>query len=199
MSAFSAGILLFLVMDPVGNIPLFLATLAGIEPRRHRVIIIREMIIALAVLVLFMFAGRCFLNLLMVSEPSLSVAGGVILFLIALRMIFTDPRNLLGHELEGEPFIVPLAVPLIAGPSAMTTVLLLMAQQPSRWLQWLSALVGAWLISCVILLFSTGISRLLGKRGMLATERLMGMLLTTIAVEMFMDGLIQLFGPRAQA
>jgi multiple antibiotic resistance protein len=193
MSAFSAAVLLFLVMDPVGNIPLFLATLAGIDPRRHRSIIFREMLIALAVLIAFMFLGRYLLALLMVSEPSLSMAGGVILFLIAVRMVFSDPRTIFGHSPEGEPLVVPLAIPLIAGPSAMTTVLLLMARRPSRWPQWLAALTVAWLASCIILVAAGGISRVLGKRGLLAVERLMGMLLTTIAVEMFVDGLEQLF------
>lgn len=193
MSAFSAAVLLFLVMDPVGNIPLFLATLAAVEPQRHRSIIFREMLIALAVLIAFMFLGRYLLALLMVSEPSLSMAGGVILFLIAVRMIFAEPGAVFGHTPEGEPFIVPLAIPLIAGPSAMTTVLLLMAREPSRWPQWLAALTAAWLASCIILVAAGGISRLLGKRGLLAVERLMGMILTTIAVEMFVDGVERFF------
>jgi MarC family membrane protein len=193
MTMLSAAFLLFLVMDPVGNIPVFLATLKGIAPGKQMKIVVRELCIALLVLVFFLFCGRGLLALMQVSEPSLTIAGGIILFLISLRMIFTISEGMFGSTPEGEPFIVPLAIPLIAGPSAMTTVILLSTREPSRWKEWLMALIIAWVITAVILLTSSRLSHLLGERVLMALERLMGMLLTVIAVEMFLNGLAQVW------
>jgi len=192
MSIFSAALLLFLVIDPFGNIPFFLSVLKHIDYRRQRWIILREMVIALGVLVFFLFTGRYVLLLLDISAPALSMAGGIILFLIALKMIFSDSEEIFGKSPAGEPLIVPLAIPFIAGPSALATVLLLMAREPSRWAEWLVALTAAWFFAAGILLLSNQISRLLGFRVLIAIERLMGMLLTTIAVEMFIKGIKQL-------
>jgi MarC family membrane protein len=192
MSIFSAALLLFLVIDPFGNIPFFLSVLKHIDYRRQRRIIVREMIIALTVLVFFLFTGRYILLLLDISAPALSMAGGIILFLIALKMIFSDTQEIFGKSPEGEPLIVPLAIPFIAGPSALATVLLLMAREPSRWFDWLIALVAAWFLATCILFLSSEISHVLGHRVLIAIERLMGMLLTTIAVELFIKGIKQL-------
>jgi MarC family membrane protein len=189
MTILSAAILLFLVMDPMGNVPLFVTLLAGVEPRRARRIIVRELLIALAILTLFLFGGRTILEVLQVSEPALSIAGGLILFLIAIKMIFASAKEIFKESPGGEPFVVPLAVPLIAGPSAAATVLLLMARDPTRWLDWLIALCCAWFLAGAILVCATWFSRLLGERGLNAVERLMGMLLTTVAVQMFLSGL----------
>jgi multiple antibiotic resistance protein len=189
MTILSAAILLFLVMDPMGNVPLFVTFLGGRDMRRARRIVVRELLIALAILVLFLFGGQVFLRVLHVSEPALSIAGGVILFLIAIKMIFGSARDIFRDSPDGEPFVVPLAVPLIAGPSAAATVLLLMAQDPTRWLHWVIALCCAWCATGTILLFAPSLSRLLGARGLSAVERLMGMLLTTVAVQMFLSGL----------
>ena len=139
--------MLFLVMDPVGNTPVFLSLLSGLEHRRAKTVIVRELAIALAVLIGFLFVGRHILQVLQVTEPALSVSGGIILFLSALKMIFADAHEIFGKAPDGEPFVVPLAVPLIAGPSAMATVLLLMARQPAKWPNWLLAIVCAWLVS----------------------------------------------------
>lgn len=193
MTILSAAVLLFLVIDPIGNIPVFLSLLANVEPSRARRILLRELLVALAVLVVFLFSGRALLDLLRVSEPALSISGGVILFLIALKMIFGDTTEIFGRYPDGEPFIVPLAVPLIAGPSAMATVLILMAREPDRWLDWLLALLAAWFVSGVILYSAAGLRRLLGHRGLVAMERLMGLLLTTVAVQMFLSGLQEFF------
>jgi len=189
MTILSAAILLFLVMDPMGNVPLFVTLLAGVEPRRARWIVVRELLIALVVLTLFLFGGRTILDVLRVSEPALSIAGGVVLFLIAIKMIFASAGEIFKERPGGEPFVVPLAVPLVAGPSAAATVLLLMARDPTRWLDWLIALFCAWVLAGAILLCATWLSRLLGERGLNAVERLMGMLLTTVAVQMFLSGL----------
>jgi len=188
MTALSAAVLLFLVMDPFGNIPLFLVYLKDIPPKRQRWIIVRELSIALGVLAVFLFFGRYILTVLQISEPSLGIAGGIILFMIAIKMVFSGTEDIFRSRYEGEPFIVPLAIPLVAGPSAMATVLLLMAREPGRWVEWVAALLCAWLLSGLVLLLSSWLSRLLGSRGLMALERLMGLLLTTVAVEMFVAG-----------
>ncbi|MDX1420913.1 MAG: MarC family protein [Rubricoccaceae bacterium] len=187
MTFVSAFVLLFLVMDPVGNVPMFLAALRPVASERRRRVVARELLIALGVLLLFFFAGPYLLRLLGISEPALTIAGGIILFLIALRMIFPS-HGTLAEEVEGEPFVVPLAIPFVAGPSAMAAVMLLVSGDPGRWPVWLGALVGAWGASAGILLLANRLSHALGQRGLVAIERLMGMVLTAIAVEMFMRG-----------
>ncbi len=189
MSVYSAAILLFLVMDPLGNVPVFLTVLKDVNPEKRTRIIIRELLISLAVLMLFLFFGRYILHALQISEPSISIAGGIILFLIALRMIFPPQQSANGISTEKDPFIVPLAIPLVAGPSAMASILLLVTREPDRLLDWLFALVAAWAVTVTILACSGRLSRFLGRRGLTAMERLMGMILTTISVEMFLDGL----------
>ena len=187
----SAIILLFLVMDPLGNVPVFLTILKDVDSGKRNKIVFRELIIAFVVLTFFLLGGRYILVLLQITGPSLSIAGGIILFLIALKMIFPIYEGTFGESTEGEPFIVPLAIPLVAGPSAITTVLLLATREPARWPEWFLALVCAWILTAAILLLSTTLSRFLGKRGLVALQRLMGMLLTTIAVQMFLTGINQ--------
>ena len=191
MSLWSAAFLLFLVMDPIGNVPVFLGILKDVDRSKRWRIVIRELFIALLVLIFFLFFGRGLLSILKVSEPSLSIAGGIILFLIAVRMIFTISEGMFGKQPGGEPFIVPLAIPLVAGPSAMTVVIVLATRDPARWPVWLMALVCSWVASAVILLASNSLSEVLGDRVLQAMERLMGMLLTIIAVEMFLSGVRQ--------
>lgn len=188
MKLYSVLITLVLVMDPFGGIPVFLSLLGRLEPRRRRLIIFREMLIALGVLCLFLFFGRYILAGLHVSGPALSIAGGVILLLIAIRMIF--PAAAAANEAAGEaePVIVPLAVPLIAGPSAIATVTLLSTRYPGALGRWLAALVGAWTVSLLVLLCSDLLVRVLGARVLRAIERLMGMILTTLAVQMLLSG-----------
>lgn len=189
MSIASAAILLFLVMDPVGNIPFFLAALKPVEPERQTRVIVRELLVAYAVMVIFLFVGQPVLEVLRISEPALTIAGGVILFLIALRMVFPPPGRSHHEEIEGEPFIVPLAIPYVAGPSLLATELLLMSQEPERWLSWASALTLAWGATAIILLLASKVRGYLGQRGMIAIERLMGMVLVAIAIQMFLSGL----------
>jgi len=189
MSMFSAAFLLFLVMDPIGNVPVFLSILKEVDRRKRWKIVIRELCIALLVLIFFLFFGKTLLSIMKVSEPSLSIAGGIILFLISVRMIFTIPEGMFGKQPSGEPFIVPLAIPLVAGPSAMTMVIVLATRDPAHWPVWLLALICAWVATAIILLASNSLSEVLGDRVLQAMERLMGMLLTIIAVEMFLSGL----------
>ena len=191
MTLISVAVLMFLVMDPLGNIAFFIAALANVDPKRQRIVIIRELVIALVVLIAFLFVGRSFLQLLGISSDALTIAGGVILLLIALRMIFPDVEKPLKEHVAGEPFIVPLAIPYVAGPSAMATEMLLMNREPNRWPEWLLAIFLAWLACSVILYFASGLRRYLTDRGLIAIERLMGMILVTVAVQMLMNGASQ--------
>jgi MarC family membrane protein len=194
MSLLSAALLLFLVTDPVGNAPIFASLLSHLPAARRRRVIARELLFALGVMVFFLFVGEKLLDLLQISEPALSISGGIILFLIALRMIFLDPSEIFGRSPEGEPYFVPLAVPLIAGPSALATILLLQARDPASWPKWLGAVLLAWLVGAVVLLAADPVTTCLGRRGATAVQRLMGMLLTTVSVQMFLSGLRKFLG-----
>jgi MarC family membrane protein len=185
----SAVILLLLVADPLGNIPIFVAALRGVPPHRKPTVILRECLIAFAILAGFMFVGNTFLEVLGLTDISLQIGGGVILFLIALRMVFPVPEGIFGTSPAGEPFIVPLAIPALAGPSALGTVLLLVSREPGKILEWLAALTAAMMICAAVLVFSERLQKWLGERALIAVERLMGLILTAIAVEMILKGL----------
>jgi MarC family membrane protein len=188
MTFSSAAILLFLVMDPLGNVPLFVSALSRVAPARRTRVLVRELVIALVALLAFLFFGRSVVGLLGIREESISIAGGIVLFLISLRMLFPTPGG--GGEADtGEPFVVPLAIPLVAGPSALATLLLLAGQEGARPGLLAAALGAAWLASALILLASPLLHRALGERGLVAFERLMGLLLVALAVQMFLDGL----------
>jgi len=185
----SAVVILLLVLDPIGNIPFFLSLLSRVAPARRVRVIVRECAIALGVLILFALFGPAILGVFGISDSSLTIAGGVILFIIALRMIFRSADNLFGDTPEGEPFIVPLAIPSIAGPTAIATVMLLVSRAPQRLLEWTAAVTVAVLLTLVLLLFAGRIAKLVGERGLLALERLMGLILTAVAVEMLLRGI----------
>ncbi len=189
VSFVSAVVILLFVMDPIGNIPLFVSLLRNVAPARRPLVIARECAIALAVLLTFVFFGRQILGILGLSDPSLTIAGGVILFLIALRLIFRHAEGVFGDTPGGEPFIVPLAVPSIAGPAAIATVMLLVSRAPHRILEWCAVVAVAILATLALLLFAERIAKLAGERGLLAFERLMGLILTAIAVEMLLRGI----------
>jgi len=189
MDMISAATLLFLVMDPLGNIPVFISVLEGVAPERRTRVLIRELLLALVVLVVFLLFGRYLIGFLQLSEHSIRIAGGIILFLIALKMVFPVKRSAHAvEELQGEPLLVPLAIPMVAGPSAMAMVMLLTSNDPGRMPEWLAALSLAWLLTSIILLSANGLKRFLGKRGLIAMERLMGMLLIALAVQMLLEG-----------
>jgi MarC family membrane protein len=189
VSFVSAIVILLLVMDPIGNVPLFVTLLRNVDAQRRTRVILRECAIAFAVLLVFVFFGPVILEVFGISDPSLTIAGGVILFLIALRMIFRHPDGLFGDTAQGEPFIVPLAIPSIAGPAAIATVVLLVSREPQRWMDWTAAVTVAMLVTVILLLFAERISRLVGEHVLLAFERLMGLILTAIAVEMLLRGI----------
>jgi MarC family membrane protein len=184
----SATILLILITDPFGNIPIFANALKNVAPARRPKVILREILIAFCVLLTFMFAGDKFLRVMNLSDLSLQMAGGVVLFLIALRMIF-PPVAGETVEMAGEPLIVPLAIPAVAGPSAMATVMLLVSQQPERRLEWVAALTVTMLVGAVVLLLAERIQRVLGERVVIAIERLMGLILVSVSVEMLLRGI----------
>ena len=185
----SATILLIMVTDPLGNIPLFLWALKRVPRERHRRVILRECLIAFLALLLFMVFGRHILSVLHLSDDALRIAGGVILFLIAIKMVFPDgSARSSDDEEEGEPFIVPLAIPLIAGPSAMATSMLIAGSNPHRMGKWIAALVLCMLVTLMIFLMATRIRKVLGAQFITALERLMGLVLTAISIEMILDG-----------
>lgn len=188
-SFLSTTILLLLVTDPLGGFPIYVSLLKNVPRERKLRVILREVGVAALVLLVFMFFGRGFLSVMHLSETSLGIAGGVVLFLIALRMIFPHPDGVMGEGLEKEPFIVPLAVPLIAGPSALATVLLLVARGPDKMPEILGALTVTMTVIVLTLFFAERISQFVGESVTKAFERLMGLVLTAIAVEMLLSGI----------
>jgi multiple antibiotic resistance protein len=189
MTIVSAALLLFLILDPLGNIPVFLSLLRGMPPQRQRLVLARELLIALAVLMLFLWCGKYALELMHLRQESVSIAGGIVLFLIGIRMIFPPPEGLMGEIPDGEPFIVPMAIPMVAGPSGMAAVMLMGSQEPDRMGAWSLALLLAWAATAAILFSATLLYKRLGSRALIAVERLMGMLLVAISVQMLMDGI----------
>lgn len=188
MDVLSAVITLVLVMDPLGNVPLFLSVLKTVRPERRRIVLRRELAFAYVILVAFLVAGGWLLTFLGLQPEAVGIAGGIVLFLIALRMIFPSHGPLTEDALEGEPFIVPLAIPLLTGPSTLATLLLLESAANASIVSLLAAVTVAWAICGVVLLSSTVLYRVLGQRGLIAMERLMGMLLVMVAVQMLLDG-----------
>ena len=189
----SAFVLLLLVLDPFGSLPIYISVLGGVQPKRRKWVALRESVIAFGVLAAFMFGGQHFLELMRLSERSLEVAGGVILLVIAMRMVFSGTESYGAPEGQGEPFIFPLAVPLLAGPSAMATVLLLASRQPERLGHWIGALALAMVISAIVMLMAERIRRWLGASMVTALEKLMGLVLTAVATEMILAGLKRYF------
>jgi len=191
MTLVTVFLTLLLIMDPFGSIPFFLSQLRLLTPARRRVVIVRELVIALLVLAAFLWFGQAVLSGLHLDQAALQISGGVILFLIALRMIFPEFGHSHGQAEESsrEPLIVPLAVPVVAGPSAMAYVILISTQYPERRWEWLAGLCLAWAVSVIVLLLADALAKVLGPRVLLAIERLMGMILTTLAVQMLVNGL----------
>ncbi len=189
MTILSAALLLFLILDPLGNIPVFLSLLKPLPPRRQRIVLVRELLIALAVLMAFLWVGKYALELMHLRQESVAIAGGIVLFLIGIRMIFPRPEGLMGAVPDGEPFIVPMAIPLIAGPSGMAAVMLMGSNEPGRLLDWSVALLLAWGATAAILMSATLLYKVLGARALTALERLMGMLLVALSVQMLLDGI----------
>jgi MarC family membrane protein len=185
---YSATLLLLFVLDPFGNVPLVNGVLRNVPSARRARVVLRECVFAFAILLTFMLGGKTFLTLLRLSETALSIAGGVVLFLIALRMVFHGVDQVFGDSGDAEPFLVPLAVPAIAGPSALATVMLLATREPDKLGIWMLALTIAMVVTAAVLCAADALQRLLGPRVVIALERLTGLVLTAIAVEMLLAG-----------
>ncbi|MGW8393590.1 MarC family protein [Pseudoduganella sp. HUAS MS19] len=186
---FQTFILLMLVTDPFGNVPIFASALATVPPKRRPKIVVRECLIAFVVLLVFMFFGSHFLKALSLSEASLRIAGSVILMLIAIRMVFPHPDGVLGKQEGGEPFIVPLAIPALAGPSALATVLLFSRESTGEVLVHVAALAAVVVVWLVVFLGAERLQKALGSQVMTAFERLMGLILAAMAIEMLLAGI----------
>jgi MarC family membrane protein len=187
---FQSFIILLLVTDPFGNVPLFVSALSGVPAERRGRVIVRECSIAFVLLLLFMFFGQHFLAALQLTDIALRIGGGVILFLIALRMVFPQPGGVFGDgDGDGEPFIVPLAIPALAGPSALVTVLLFSSNTAKEMVLHVSVLSLVAVVWLIVLLSAERMQRVLGPRVMTAFERLMGLILTAMAVEMLLAGI----------
>ncbi|HEX5372250.1 MAG TPA: MarC family protein [Aquabacterium sp.] len=198
----SAFILLLLVLDPFGTLPVFMSVMRSVAPERRAWVALRESLVAFGVLLAFMFGGDVFLRATHLSERSLEVAGGVILLLVAIKVIFSSGQRLFDSDASStaprrEPLIFPIAIPLLAGPSAMATVLLLASRQPEQMWSWVMALSAAMAVCAVVLLLSERLYRWLGDSVVNALEKLMGLVLTAIAVEMILAGLKRYFGAGA--
>ena len=185
----STSVTIFLIMDPFGNAPVFNAVLSRLDRRRRSIVVARELLIALFILYGFLLAGNPILNFLGLTQPSLSIAGGILLFIISLRMIFPSAKVAEDNADMDDPFIVPLAVPLIAGPSTIAVLLLLSSNQPEQLKEWSIALFLAWLGTTILLLASPFLLKVIGSRGSRALERLMGMILVILATQMLLNGI----------
>jgi multiple antibiotic resistance protein len=190
MDFFIITILLYLIMDPIGNITSFLKLINQVPPERQRWVTIREMLIALAALLLFEVLGDYIFSVLQVSEPTVKVASGVILFLIAIKILFSSKTSLRANLPNEEPFIVPLAIPLIAGPSALASVMLFARIEDSHLIM-IGAIFTAWAAAVVTLLLAKPLLKTLGRNGLLACERLMGMVLVMLSIQRFLEGIRQ--------
>lgn len=191
MNLFSVAFTLFLLMDSIGNIPFYISFLNKVEARRRYRVILREMLIALAVIIAFSLSGRGILNFLDIQYDTIQIAGGILLFILSIKMIFPSPKNNPDESFphDAEPFIVPLAIPLVAGPAVLSSVMIF-TQQIQNHLFMIGAILLAWVVSLIILLSSPLIQRYLGWKGVVAIERLMGLILTLIAIEMFLQGIL---------
>ncbi|EKO3510499.1 YhgN family NAAT transporter [Vibrio fluvialis] len=189
MEILSAATMLFLIMDPLGNLPIVLSILKHLDPKRRRVVLVRELCFALVILMLFLFAGKSILSFLHVQPETLSISGGIILFIIAIKMIFPSAGSITGLAAGEEPFIVPMAIPMIAGPSVIAALLLLSTQYPDNLMELSAAVILAWSGTFLILMFYSFFHKVLGERGLKAVERLMGLLLVMMSTQMFLNGI----------
>lgn len=197
MSLFSVALILFLIMDPIGNMSYYLSLVKDIPTKRQNWIICREMLIALFVMLAFNFLGEVFFDFLSLTETTVRISSGIILFLIAIKILFTAPDNPRANLPPGEPFIFPFAIPLIAGPALLATIMLFAHLEPYQGVM-IGAILIAWFLSGIILFFSNSIKRILGENGLIALERLIGMVLVLIATQRFLEGLLLFWSSRPQ-
>jgi multiple antibiotic resistance protein len=188
LSLFSITVVLFIIMDPVGNIPSYLTLVKDLSPERRRYVLIREMLIALAFMLVFNFIGEYIFSILELSDTAVKLSSGLILFLTAIKILFPAANSFRMNLPKGEPFIIPLAVPLIAGPSLLATIMLY-AKMETSILMMMEAIVIAWVLALLVLLAGPRLNRYLGNNGLKAFERLMAMVLVMLAIQRFMEGI----------
>ncbi|MDA1263466.1 MAG: MarC family protein [Planctomycetota bacterium] len=188
MTLATATLTLWLLMDPLGNLPVFGSVLGGVRPERRRRVLARELLLALGFLILFLFVGKGVFRLLELEVNSVRIAGGLILGVMSFRMIFPGDEDMFGGDGEGEPLFFPMAVPLLAGPAVLSLLLLLTSGYPDHTGNWVLAVVGAWAGSALVLMFASKLAHVLGDKGLEALTRLMGMLMACMAVQMLVDG-----------
>lgn len=196
MTLFSIALVLFLIMDPIGNISSYLSLVNGLPKKRRMWIVVREMLIALAFMILFNYIGEFLFILLGISETAVRLSSGVILFLVAIKILFPSQDSIRANLPKGEPFIIPLAVPLIAGPSLLATIMLFAHLESSQPLM-LAAIFIAWLSAAAVLFFAEPLERVLGKNGLTACEKLMGMVLVLLATQRFLEGIVLFYQSNA--
>ncbi|WP_415719735.1 MarC family protein [Maridesulfovibrio sp.] len=186
-TVFEIAFPLFLIMDPLGNLPVCLSMLREYSSSRQRKILLRELFFALGIIILFMYMGAGLMKMLSIHQSTLRIAGGVILFIISMKMIFPKPDSVT-EDTEKDPFIVPIAVPLFAGPSLLAAVMVYGSKEGAG-LSVLSGVLLAWGMSFIIMMTGPTMARVLGKRGLRACERLMGLILILLSVQMLEDGI----------
>jgi len=188
MSLIEIVLLLFLVIDPFGNLPFVVTVLARLDARAYRLAVLRELGLAFVVLLLFALAGDTILHYLNIETWSLSIAGGIILFIISLKMIFRSAREIFADDYSDNPILVPIAMPSIAGPSAITVLIVLRTKEQMPLETVLLALVVVFVLACLVFLPGRRLSQVLGERGLAALEKFMGLLLNLVSVGMIMGG-----------
>lgn len=182
----------FVLVDALGNVPILLVLTKGMEPEQRHNVVDRAMLIATSVLLAFAFAGQWVLKYLDISMGSLRVAGGLLLLIIALRMLegeMDTPVVEQGRDVA----ITPLALPLLAGPGTLTTVMLLMSESPTAHLSVVIGIVAAMLVSWLIVRLAGRIDAWIGPEGALIIIKLLGFLLAALAVEIGSAGIRELF------
>lgn len=190
MDIIAPAVMFFLIMDPMGNLPVFSSLLRNVDKKRRRIVLIRELVIALTVMLLFLYSGERILSFLSLQQEAITISGAIILFLISLKMIFPSKDGSFGVAAGEEPFIVPLAIPMLAGPSILATLILVAHQRPDHMGETAISVIIAWAASSFILLLGELFERVVGEKGLTAIERLMGMLLLMLSVQMFLNGIL---------
>lgn len=188
MDLVSVTVILFLIMDPLGNVAIFLKMLKELDKRKQRWVIFREMLIALGVILFFYFIGDSLLHLLEVDDVSVRLASGIVLFLVAIKILFPSTPSMRESLQMKDPFLVPMAIPMIAGPSMLATVMLFSHLDDLNAIL-LPAILISWFLASGVLLLSPYLQKFLGTNGLLAVERLMGMVLVMLAIQRFMEGI----------
>lgn len=189
-SIVSTALVLMLVIDPFGNVPVILSILKEVPIERRKTIIIRETLFGLLILLLFLGGGELFLSLFHLETDAVRIAGAVIFFIIGLKMIFPGQEGSSGlYGSVNEPFVVPIAIPLIAGPSTLATLLVMSKSHAEHILELFASLMLAWFASALIMYLSPLFYKVLREKGLLALEKLMGMLLLIMSIQMLIDGI----------